>query len=112
MKGAEARVRRHLRPHQRPTWHLDYLLPQGEAEAAIIGHTTGSLECPLAEYLGRSFQVFPGFGSSDCRCPGHLFQSIHLRTMAETATAALHLMGCQPKILASSPELAGWAGSD
>ncbi len=99
MAGVETRIRRHLRRHERPRWHLDYLLPFGQPAAAIIGYTAKRLECSLAGSIGRRFQVFRRFGSSDCRCPGHLFRSEDLPSMANTAVNALRRLGCTPKVL-------------
>ena len=104
MKGAEARVRRHLRTHLRASWHLDYLLPIGEPVEAILGHTNERLECPLAQALGHRFQVFPRFGSSDCRCPGHLFHSAGSGSLAKAALDALAGFGCAIKVLPLSLE--------
>lgn len=104
MKGAEARVRRHLRTHPRASWHLDYLLPIGEPVAAILGHTADRLECPLAQVLGHQFQVIPRFGSSDCRCSGHLFQSADSESLAKATLDALERFGCAIKVLPLSPE--------
>ena len=99
MRGAEARVRRHLRPHDRPSWHLDYVLLVGEPVGAILGHTTERLECAMAESLGHHFQVLPRFGSSDCRCPGHLFQDNDLPAIASTAWDVMQRLGCAPMLL-------------
>lgn len=99
MKGTEARVRRHLRPHLRPSWHLDYVLPQGEPVAAILGHTTQALECPLARSLESDFYVYPRFGSSDCRCAGHFFRSSDLSLLAKSSLDALEQLGCLVKVL-------------
>ena len=99
MSGVEARVRRHLRGHQRPRWHLDYLLPNAKPATAIIGYTSQPLECALADSIGRRFQVFRRFGSSDCRCPGHLFRGEDLPVIANAALDALRGLGCAPKIL-------------
>ncbi len=104
MKGAEARVRRHLRPHPRASWHLDYILPQSGPAAAILGHTANALECPLAQSLGRDFQVYPRFGSSDCRCPGHLFRSGDLGILAKASLDALEEFGCAIKVLPLSSD--------
>ena len=57
--GVEARVRRHLRTHDRPHWHLDYLMHLGKPTTAIIGHTEESLECPLVRHLETVFLVVP-----------------------------------------------------
>lgn len=92
--GVEARVRRHLRAHKRRHWHLDYILPLGQPSAAIIGHTDDSLECPLARRLELQFQVVPRFGSSDCRCLGHLFHSPEQASLEDATVQAMTALGC------------------
>ena len=94
--GVEARVRRHLRNHDRPHWHLDYLLPLGQPSAVIISHTNESLECPLARRLEHRFKVAPQFGSSDCRCPGHLFHSPEQGSLEDAAVRGMTALGCPP----------------
>ncbi|MCH2518692.1 MAG: GIY-YIG nuclease family protein [Dehalococcoidia bacterium] len=94
--GVKARVRRHLRSHNRPHWHLDYLLPLGQPTAAVIGYTDDSLECPLARRLEQRCQVIPRFGSSDCRCPGHLFHSSRQASLEDAAVQGMTALGCTP----------------
>ena len=76
MRGIEARVRRHLRKEKRLRWHIDYLLahPAARVTAVYIRGTPKRLECEVANALAAKCQVVPGFGSSDCRCKGHLFR--------------------------------------
>ncbi len=100
MAGVGMRVRRHLRPHSRPHWHLDYLLPHGVPTAVVIGQTSEPLECPLARCLERNFQVFRRFGSSDCRCPGHLFHSPEMAPLTDVALESIKNLGCTPAIAA------------
>jgi len=76
--GLGARLRHHAGSYARPHWHIDYL----RARAAIheIWWSIGSerLEHEWARALTRSHQLripLPGFGSSDCSCPAHLFFS-------------------------------------
>jgi len=55
-------------------WHVDYLLGLGTLEAAFTLETEERLECALARALNeRATPSIRGFGSSDCRCPTHLF---------------------------------------
>lgn len=95
--GVEARVRRHLRAHRRDHWHLDYLLRLGQPVTAVIGHTAQSLECPIARHLETLFQVVPRFGSSDCRCSGHLFHSPEQACLEDAAVKGMAALGCTPK---------------
>lgn len=74
--GLAGRLRHHLRPAENPHWHMDYL-----------GRTAKIKEiwtCPGPrrrehEWAGvftrpdRPAVPVKGFGSSDCRCPSHLF---------------------------------------
>ncbi len=54
-------------------WHIDYLLEVGVWRGAYWREAGPGAECELARALSRDLAVVPGFGSSDCRCPGHLF---------------------------------------
>ncbi|MFW6065627.1 MAG: GIY-YIG nuclease family protein [Planctomycetota bacterium] len=75
-RGLEARLARHGRREKPLRWHIDYLSTRAEMLGAIVsdGQTHG--ECELADELAEMHTRFiPGFGSSDCRCGGHLFHS-------------------------------------
>ena len=76
--GMPARLTRHrqrLVSGKQARWHVDYL-----REQAVWGGAWGlaageRLECTWAAALRRlpgAQLVAPGFGASDCRCPGHL----------------------------------------
>ncbi|MCX7854398.1 MAG: GIY-YIG nuclease family protein [Anaerolineae bacterium] len=74
--GLSARLARHLR-HPKPAhWHIDSLRPVAQPTAVWWAIGTGRREClwaaALAQMPGASRPI-PGFGSSDCRCPAHLF---------------------------------------
>ncbi len=74
--GLKARVGHHLRLVKRPHWHIDYL--RRETECVAVWHACGTVrqECAWADAfsgLRGSTIPLPGFGSSDCRCPAHLF---------------------------------------
>lgn len=74
--GLRARVARHLREEKKPHWHVDHLLARGKAVGAFLVRSEERLECEMARSLAEMECVsrhVRGFGSSDCRCPGHLF---------------------------------------
>ena len=75
MGGLEGRIGRHLRKEKRLRWHIDHLLQFAEV-VQVMTLETGQKggECLIAQGL-KGFPVMKGFGSSDCRCPGHLFFS-------------------------------------
>ena len=106
MAGIGNRIRHHLSPHPHPRWHLDYLLPRGKPAAIIAGHTSQPLECPLAVSLGRQFEVFRRFGSSDCRCRGHLFHNEELAPLVDAVRETIQGLGCDPFVLPISRRLA------
>ncbi|MCL4467217.1 MAG: GIY-YIG nuclease family protein [Chloroflexi bacterium] len=73
--GLRARLARHLAGGGKAHWHVDYLRPlAADVRAwALVGRERQ--ECALAAALARqpgSSLAVPRFGSSDCRCPGHL----------------------------------------
>jgi len=78
--GLAARVARHLREEKRTHWHIDYLLPQATVIEVWARRGTERLECPWARALAQAdgASIVPrGFGSTDCRCPGHLIHFVH-----------------------------------
>lgn len=104
MAALERRLRHHFRPHRRPHWHIDYLLPQGRLAAVIVGYTANRLECALARALADGFRAFHRFGSSDCRCPGHLFYAHSRDRLSHAALMALKDLGCATEV--------SWAAAD
>lgn len=74
--GLRARLNRHLREEKTVHWHIDYL--RQRTEVLDIWYCPGkqNLEHRTAaavSSLEAAAPVRPGFGSSDCRCPSHLF---------------------------------------
>jgi sugar fermentation stimulation protein A len=86
MGGLAARINRHLRRKKKVRWHVDYLLEKGRITKVLYAETNERLECQLADGLSNVFNAYPGFGSSDCRCPSHLFFSKELSAVQEKAT--------------------------
>lgn len=76
-RGLPARLARHLRREKegkRLFWHVDRLLEMASLEEIWI-YPLESGECALASALqemGGDRSGLAGFGSSDCRCSGHL----------------------------------------
>jgi len=55
-------------------WHIDFLRDRADSCTALPVRTSENLEHDLAEALGRLADwSIPRFGSSDCKCPTHLF---------------------------------------
>jgi Uri superfamily endonuclease len=74
--GLAARIKHHVNRSSRPHWHIDYVCPL--LKVVEIWYTTDRIrrEHQWAELHAHSriaHTPLPGFGSSDCRCPSHLF---------------------------------------
>jgi len=69
-----ARIARHYRKKKKLFWHIDYLLSRKEVEIKEVWVGSGLTECKLARKISSlpSSRLISGFGSSDCKCPGHL----------------------------------------
>lgn len=89
--GLSGRLRHHLRPVSRPRWHLDYLRSALDLQGAWIGAGPRDTEHRWAEtFAGQPTVSLPRrrLGSSDCRCPSHLF---HLRRVPGRRVVASQL---------------------
>ncbi|MEE8442958.1 MAG: GIY-YIG nuclease family protein [Dehalococcoidia bacterium] len=110
MGGLSGRIRHHRRQaHPRPHWHIDYLVPHCALSAVLAARTSERLECDLAALLAERFSVIPRFGSSDCRCLGHLLHSEDGELITNAAMAAIKAVGCRPEVVLLSsgrPQLA------
>jgi len=73
MRGLKQRISRHLRKEKNFHWHIDYLIEKASVSNVIVCQSGNSIECLIANEIGLEHKVINGFGSSDCKCPGHLF---------------------------------------
>jgi Uri superfamily endonuclease len=74
--GIRARVARHGRECSRPHWHIDYLRPRTRLEQVWYSCDPIRREHQWAHQIARargSSVPLGRFGSSDCRCPSHLY---------------------------------------
>ncbi len=68
------RIERHRHLRKRHHWHIDQLRAQTDFISALVIRSSTRLECEIAERLSKICEwTIPGFGSSDCACPTHLF---------------------------------------
>ncbi len=68
------RIERHLRRRKQFHWHIDYLRDRAESCKALPVRSNSDLEHDMANALGKLADwTIPRFGSSDCKCPTHLF---------------------------------------
>jgi sugar fermentation stimulation protein A len=71
----QSRIARHLRRKKKMRWHIDYLLRHGRV-LQVKRYINRQSECELNRKVAKipgSLIPAPGFGSSDCKCPAHLF---------------------------------------
>jgi len=96
-RGLDQRIARHLRRRKRLHWHIDFLRAHSPRVQAfpIRG---ASDECGLAAGMGRvGGSLVADFGSSDCRCAGHLVwfpeSPVHTAAFQELLTRMRHAGG-------------------
>ena len=78
LRGLRARLSRHMRKEKRVHWHIDLLLQHARVEEAWYRPGGERLECAWARALAGAPGLTPWgrrFGSSDCRCPTHLYRA-------------------------------------
>jgi Uri superfamily endonuclease len=73
MGGFKSRLPHHFRKSKKPRWHIDYLLQKATISSVVLSESLERNECTIAKALMKHFQCIVGFGSSDCKCKGHLF---------------------------------------
>jgi Uri superfamily endonuclease len=73
-RGLSTRLRHHLDAGRPVHWHVDVLRQAGQIAAVWAVAGAEPDECALARAVAAlpGAQLCPRFGSSDCRCPGHL----------------------------------------
>lgn len=71
-KNIVKRTERHYEKHKKLRWHLDYFRPYCEI-TKIQSYEEKQGECALAADFAQNGSIpVKKFGSSDCKCPGHL----------------------------------------
>lgn len=94
--GVKSRLSRHLQKNKQPRWHIDYLLQRASINNIIICEGEERVECAIAQALGQQFDSIPGFGSSDCKCPSHLF--FDTKEMKQEIMTILNSLGLRPRL--------------
>ncbi len=79
--GLAARVQRHCRQTKTVHWHIDYLRAWLDPIRVWYSYDARRLEHRWAKTINifDNANTVSGFGSSDCKCPGHLFHTDRLR---------------------------------
>lgn len=73
--GIDKRVGRHLRKEKKKHWHIDYVTTTESFKPVTVLKFKGlKVECQIASFLQKREEPVLGFGSSDCKCPSHLFK--------------------------------------
>ena len=93
--GLAARISRHRRADKKLHWHVDYLMECAQLEEVWCVESPQRLECVVAKAIGAlpgASVPAPGFGSSDCRCAGHL---LHFSEPWDTEGALESIRTCE-----------------
>lgn len=93
----DKRIQRHLRDGKNLHWHIDYFLTKGEIEEVLYGEGEKRKECDIANLLAEDFPVIEDFGSSDCKCEGHLFYSEDISKLRNKITSSFRTVGLKPE---------------
>lgn len=98
--GLAGRLAHHLRLAERMHWHVDALRHVGQVVEIWLTQDPRRLEHDWYMGLTLAFEAvpggqtpFPGFGSSDCACPAHLY---YLPTRPEFALFCAGLLKLVP----------------
>lgn len=74
--GVYSRGKRHLAPTKIRFWHIDYLTTELSIDEIWFSYQPSQMEhqwaACLSQMPGAEISI-PGFGSSDCQCPAHLY---------------------------------------
>lgn len=97
MGGLRQRILRHLRNEKKLHWHIDYLLEKANVSNVIVCESGNRIECDIASKVAEEYQVIDRFGSSDCKCPGHLFYSPF--NFIEKIMKKLESAGMEPQVI-------------
>jgi Uri superfamily endonuclease len=88
MAGYRTRVGRHFSQDKKLHWHIDYLLQEAEPICAFLIPGGKDMECLLARLLSsqEGSEPVPRFGSSDCKCPSHLYhiEELSIRSLTDS----------------------------
>ena len=74
LRNLPHRIARHASRAKPLRWHIDTLTTAGRVCRVLVWQPADDLEHQIATALAARLPVFTKFGSSDCRCPGHLFR--------------------------------------
>ena len=97
MGGLRQRISRHLRKEKKLHWHIDYFLKKANVVKVIVCQSDNSIECDIAGEIESIYTVISGFGSSDCKCPGHLFYNS--LTFGDNIMRKLESAGMKPSLI-------------
>ncbi|MBU0497067.1 MAG: GIY-YIG nuclease family protein [Candidatus Thermoplasmatota archaeon] len=73
LNNLEARLRRHMSNVKTFFWHIDFLVQHAQIKKIYIYESKIWMECLVAQDLASNLEVISKFGSSGCKCAGHLF---------------------------------------
>ncbi len=97
MNNLDKRIGRYLRQQRQYHWHIDYLLEYASIKEIVVARSERSIECGVSRILLKQWPAVSRFGSSDCRCPGHLFGPGRLKKLRSSVYLAFNHCGVYPE---------------
>lgn len=92
--GLARRLARYFRGGGKMWWHIDYLLRLASIEGLWYCVGQRVRECEVSRLLQGEMEGWPrGFGSSDCRCKSHLYESTGRARGVTRKLRELHYLG-------------------
>ncbi len=77
MRDTDSRIARHARKlgqNKKPKWHIDFLREKAILLGVVKISSNIKKECEVSREFSKFGKIAcPGFGSSDCNCPTHLW---------------------------------------
>ena len=95
--GLRARIAHHQKLTSRPHWHIDYLRPHTRLHSVWLNYDGKRHEHKWAHAIHNvkdAMVPLPGFGTSDCSCPSHLYFFKHSPTRLMSMKTP-RLWGCE-----------------
>ncbi|UCG42377.1 MAG: GIY-YIG nuclease family protein [candidate division WOR-3 bacterium] len=84
------RILRHMRSRKPARWHIDHLTAgPGRMRFVDAWLLPAMPECGAADSLAKRLSGVVGFGTSDCRCPSHLFRARDISELDRALRSAL-----------------------
>lgn len=99
LNSLEGRIKRHLSNNKKLHWHVDYFLTYKDSQIMEVIYTINDskIECEVAQIMAEKGVGVDNFGSSDCKCPSHLFYFEKLDNIESYCLETYEKLGLSPQ---------------